>query len=54
MQELEAQAVLGLELSGDGRAAGAWESVRERLVDAPVDVRDLAIGNPRVLWTLVI
>ncbi len=50
---LEAQAVYGLHLADDARAAAPWRDLRQRL-PAPVTLADMALGEPRVLWTLTI
>lgn len=53
---LEVQAVLGMALCGDDRANGRWEELRP-LLPAGLDrqrVTELAVGKPRVLWTVTI
>lgn len=53
---LEVQAVLGMAICGDDRAKGRWEELRPRLPAglARQWVTELAVGEPRVLWTVTI
>jgi hypothetical protein len=52
---LQAQAAIGVSLCHDQRAAILWKEVRRKLPDglATDSPKDLARGEPRVLWMLL-
>jgi hypothetical protein len=53
---LEVQAVLGMAVCGEGHAGGRWDELRP-LLPASLGrqhVTELAVGKPRVLWTVTI
>jgi len=50
---MEAQAVVGLVMSGVPTANTHWAEMRRRLPNHPTNLAEIAVGDPRILWTLM-